>query len=203
MPPNFSLNRFGDVKRDFILTTPHHFRSSMLKCLGKIALLTLVSTRLRNRICFAWSRKRGLKVISQGLAYECFEIHNAIFVPGFTCPSLHIRLSARYTSQQIKLLDPRLLPIIPAVVSTFMAQGHRVPAFNFAVISSSPFSIARLVFPLPRLSVILAYFETNFYKFRLILSYLRVFKKRFTICNVQWLTAALNKEDDVATLNSM
>ena len=140
MPPNFSLNRFGDVKRDFILTTPHHFRSSMLKCLGKIALLTLVSTRLRNRICFAWSRKRGLKVISQGLAYECLEIHNAIFVPGFTCPSLHIRLSARYTSQQIKLLDLRLLPIIPAVVSTFMAQGHRVPAFNCAVISSSPFS---------------------------------------------------------------
>ena len=33
--------------------------------------------------------------------------------------------------------------------------------------------------------------------------YLRVFKKRFTICNVQWLTATLNKEDDVATLNSM
>ena len=65
MPPNFSLNRFGEVKCDFILTTPHHFRSSMLKCLGKIALLTLVSTRLRNRICFAWSRKRGLKVISQ------------------------------------------------------------------------------------------------------------------------------------------
>ena len=68
---------------------------------------------------------------------------------------------------------------------------------------SLEFSIARLVFPLPRLSVILAYFEMNFYKFRLKSSYLRVFKKHFTICYVQWMTATLNKEDDVATLNSM
>ena len=68
---------------------------------------------------------------------------------------------------------------------------------------SLEFSIARLVVPLPRLPVILTYFQTKFYKFRLKSSCLRVFKKRLTICNVQWMAATLNKEDDVATLNSM